>query len=215
MSDNLAGPSTLPDVCHTPFIHVLPLHQLTSSGDVERTPHLKDEHRPDPYKFRQGIMPDDELNQLRRRHKTGKNLEQYHRKQNQVRVVIVAIHMSSDAAPCSFKLIASLLKTMEEHTEEAKKEEQDSHFAIRVAVWASLIANLILCALQLYAAISSVSLSLIATGIDATFDFGSNLFLYYMHKRALKMDVNKWPVGGARLETIGNIIYGEATPFPR
>jgi hypothetical protein len=22
------------------------------------------------------------------------------------------------------------------------------------------------------------------------------------------MDVNKWPVGGARLETIGNVIYG-------
>lgn len=22
------------------------------------------------------------------------------------------------------------------------------------------------------------------------------------------MDVNKWPVGGARLETIGNVVYG-------
>jgi len=22
------------------------------------------------------------------------------------------------------------------------------------------------------------------------------------------MDINKWPVGGARLETIGNIVYG-------
>lgn len=61
-----------------------------------------------------------------------------------------------------------------------------------------------------YAAISSISLSLIATGIDACFDFGSNLFLYLVHKRAEKMDVNKWPVGGARLETIGNIVYGES-----
>jgi len=60
-----------------------------------------------------------------------------------------------------------------------------------------------------YAAISSVSLSLIATGIDSVFDFGSNLFLYYIHKQALKMDLNKWPVGGSRLETIGNIVYGE------
>jgi hypothetical protein len=59
-----------------------------------------------------------------------------------------------------------------------------------------------------YAAISSVSLSLIATGVDACFDFGSNLFLYLIHKQADKMDINKWPVGGARLETIGNIIYG-------
>ena len=23
------------------------------------------------------------------------------------------------------------------------------------------------------------------------------------------MDTNKWPVGGARLETIGNIVYGD------
>jgi divalent metal cation (Fe/Co/Zn/Cd) transporter len=50
---------------------------------------------------------------------------------------------------------------------------------------------------------------LIATGIDACFDVGSNVFLYFINKKALKMDVNKWPVGGARLETIGNIIYGE------
>jgi hypothetical protein len=25
------------------------------------------------------------------------------------------------------------------------------------------------------------------------------------------MDVNKWPVGGARLETIGNVVYGKPT----
>lgn len=60
-----------------------------------------------------------------------------------------------------------------------------------------------------YAAISSVSLSLIATGIDACFDFGSNLFLYLIHRKAERMDINKWPVGGARLETIGNIVYGK------
>jgi hypothetical protein len=98
---------------------------------------------------------------------------------------------------------------------------------VRVAVWASLVANFILCVLQrtplqyvpvafannpilVYAAVSSVSLSLIATGIDATFDFGSNIFLYWTHKKALSMDVNKWPVGGSRFETIGNIVYGNS-----
>ncbi|KIO06959.1 hypothetical protein M404DRAFT_421875 [Pisolithus tinctorius Marx 270] len=165
---------------------------VNMGGDIEVMPQIKDEHRPDPYRFRLGIMPDDELNQLRRRHKTGKSLEKYHRKQNE--------------------LIASLLKSMDEHTEEARIDEEASRFAIRIAVWASLIANFSLCALQLYAAISSGSLSLIATGIDAVFDFGSNLFLYFMHKQAMKMDVNKWPVGGARLETIGNIIYGGVVP---
>lgn len=27
------------------------------------------------------------------------------------------------------------------------------------------------------------------------------------------LDVNKWPVGGSRLETIGNIIYGKALAY--
>ncbi|KAI6031282.1 CDF manganese transporter [Pisolithus microcarpus] len=172
MSPTLVGPST----------------SLGTYGDIELMPQTRDEHRPDPYRFRSGLMPDDELSQLRRRHKAGRGLEKFHRKQNE--------------------LIVSLLKSMDEHTEEARADEEASRFAIRIAVWASLIANFSLCVLQLYAAISSLSLSLIATGIDAVFDFGSNMFLYFMHKQAMRMDVNKWPVGGARLETIGNIIYG-------
>jgi divalent metal cation (Fe/Co/Zn/Cd) transporter len=59
-----------------------------------------------------------------------------------------------------------------------------------------------------YAAISSLSLSLLATGIDSIFDIGSNVLLFWLHKKASRLDVNKWPVGGARLETIGNIVYG-------
>lgn len=59
-----------------------------------------------------------------------------------------------------------------------------------------------------YAAISSLSLSLLATGIDSVFDIGSNVLLVWLHKKASKLDANKWPVGGARLETIGNIVYG-------
>ena len=61
----------------------------------------------------------------------------------------------------------------------------------------------------MYAAISSGSLSLLATAIDSVFDVGSNIVLFWLHKKAEKLDVNKWPVGGARLETIGNIVYGE------
>jgi len=32
--------------------------------------------------------------------------------------------------------------------------------------------------------------------------------LFWLHRKANTLDVNKWPVGGARLETIGNIVYG-------
>ncbi|KAG9313935.1 hypothetical protein JVU11DRAFT_4709 [Chiua virens] len=157
-----------------------------SRQDVEMKPRGPD-NGPDPYTLREGLKTDEELSQLRRRRK-GKPLELYHRKQND--------------------LIYSLLKSMDDHTKDAKDQEQASRLSISIAVWASLAANFILCVLQLYAAISSLSLSLIATGIDACFDFGSNLFLYIINKKAAKMDVNKWPVGGARLETIGNIIYG-------
>jgi divalent metal cation (Fe/Co/Zn/Cd) transporter len=59
-----------------------------------------------------------------------------------------------------------------------------------------------------YASVSSASLSLLATGIDSVFDVGGNVLLYYINHKSSRMDVNKWPVGGARLETIGNVVYG-------
>ena len=59
-----------------------------------------------------------------------------------------------------------------------------------------------------YAAISGKSLSLLETGIDSLFDAGSNFLLFWLHRKAANLDVNKWPVGGARVETIGNIVYG-------
>ncbi|CCL98147.1 uncharacterized protein FIBRA_00141 [Fibroporia radiculosa] len=143
--------------------------------------------QPDPYAFRNGISTDEQLASYRRK-RSGKQLETYHRKQND--------------------LITSLLKTLEEHTEEARVEEETSRLPVKIAVWASLIGNFVLCILQLYGAISSVSLSLIATSVDSVFDFGSNVVLYLLHKKALSLDHNKWPVGGSRLETIGNIVYG-------
>lgn len=62
--------------------------------------------------------------------------------------------------------------------------------------------------IAVYAAISGASLSLLETGIDSLFDVGSNFLLFWLHRKAARLDVNKWPVGGARVETIGNIVYG-------
>ncbi|RPD64685.1 CDF-like metal transporter [Lentinus tigrinus ALCF2SS1-7] len=141
----------------------------------------------DPFNFRAAYKTDEQLGQLRRRRK-GKSLEQYHRHQN--------------------SLINDLLKPMDEHTEQARVEEEQARLPVKIAIWASLIANLSLCVLQMYAAISSLSLSLLATGIDSVFDIGSNVLLFWLHKKADALDANKWPVGGSRLETIGNIVYG-------
>ncbi|KAG6817560.1 hypothetical protein H0H87_006937 [Tephrocybe sp. NHM501043] len=112
-------------------------------------------------------------------------------------------------------LITSLLKPMEDHTAEALAEEDVARLPVKIAIYASLFSNFGLCVLQLYAAISSGSLSLLATGIDSVFDIGSNVLLFWLHRKAEKMDVNRWPVGGARLETIGNIIYGVIVAWGR
>lgn len=100
---------------------------------------------------------------------------------------------------------------------------------VKIAIWASLIANFCLCVLQckldptlchlpprslsyggilVYATVTSGSLSILATGIDSVFDIGSNLLLFYIHRKSSRLDHNKWPVGGSRLETIGDIAYG-------
>ena len=60
----------------------------------------------------------------------------------------------------------------------------------------------------MYAAISSGSLSFLATAMDSIFDPASNLILGWLHRKAHKLDPSKWPVGGTRLETVGNVVYG-------
>ncbi|EIM91371.1 CDF-like metal transporter [Stereum hirsutum FP-91666 SS1] len=159
----------------------------TDDIELQQTPSVKSAAYEDPFVFYSGIKSEQELAALRKR-KQGKRLENYHTRQN--------------------ALIQSLLKPMEEHTEDARAEEDAARLPVRIAVHASMFANFALCVLQLYAAISSASLSLIATGIDSVFDIGSNVLLYFVHKKASNMDVNRWPVGGARLENIGNVIYG-------
>ncbi|KAL4253625.1 Cation Diffusion Facilitator Transporter [Abortiporus biennis] len=172
-----------------------PMSKDTKDADVERasvsSPNglnsYAESAAPDPFSFRSSIKSDQELAELRRRRK-GKRLEKYHQRQND--------------------LISYLLKPMEEHTEQARADEEAARLPVKIAIWASLLANFALCVLQLYAAISSLSLSLLATGIDSVFDIGSNIMLYWLHRKADKLDANKWPVGGSRLETIGNIVYG-------
>ncbi|THH10534.1 hypothetical protein EW145_g1262 [Phellinidium pouzarii] len=142
----------------------------------------------DPYMFKGSLKTKEQLGELRRRKKAGKNLERFHREQND--------------------LISSLLKSMEEHTEDAREVEETNRLPVKIAIWASMISNVVLCILQMYGAISSASLSLIATGIDSVFDVGSNVVLLWLHRKANALDINKWPVGGSRLQTIGNIVYG-------
>ncbi|KXX78444.1 Metal tolerance protein 3 [Madurella mycetomatis] len=103
--------------------------------------------------------------------------------------------------------IERLLKSVEEHRADARQEQGEDQLKFQIAVWGSLAANIILTVLQLYAAISSGSLSLFTTMADAVFDPLSNLTLIFSNRAVRRVDPSRFPSGKARLETVGNIVF--------
>ncbi|TQV99160.1 hypothetical protein V2A60_004654 [Cordyceps javanica] len=103
--------------------------------------------------------------------------------------------------------IKRMLKSVEEHRAEARQEQGDDQLQFRIAIWGSFAANIILAILQLYAAISSGSLSLITSMADAVFDPLSNLTLILSNRAIKRVDPRRFPAGKARLETVGNILF--------
>ncbi|KFH43251.1 Metal tolerance protein-like protein [Hapsidospora chrysogenum ATCC 11550] len=104
-------------------------------------------------------------------------------------------------------VIERMLKSVEQHRAEARQEAGDDQLKFRIAVYGSLAANIVLSALQLYAAISSGSLSLFTTMADAVFDPLSNLTLIFSNRAIARVDARRFPAGKARLETVGNIVF--------
>ncbi len=103
--------------------------------------------------------------------------------------------------------IERLLKSVDEHRAEARQEQGEDQLKFKIAIWGSLVANVVLAGLQLYAAISSGSLSLFTTMADAIFDPLSNVTLILMNRAVRRVDPARFPSGKARLETIGNIVF--------
>jgi cation diffusion facilitator family transporter len=103
--------------------------------------------------------------------------------------------------------IERLLKSVEEHRADARQEQGDDHLRFQIAVYGSFAANIVLAGLQVYAAISSGSLSLFTTMADAIFDPLSNLTLLLAHRAVGRVDPRRFPAGKARLETVGNIVF--------
>ncbi|KZL83532.1 cation diffusion facilitator 1 [Colletotrichum incanum] len=103
--------------------------------------------------------------------------------------------------------IERMLKSVDEHVADARQEAGDDQLQFRIAVWGSFGANVVLTALQLYAAISTGSLSLITTMADAIFDPLSNLTLILASRAIKRVNPRQFPAGKARLETVGNIVF--------
>ena len=141
----------------------------------------------DPLLLKNSLQDESALSRLRKRGRKARPVEDFYELQNQ--------HINN------------LLKSLDEDAREANDATQSSATHVRIAIQASFIVNCLLAALQLYAAISSLSLSFFATALDAVFDPCANFALNYAHRYANKVDLRKYPSGGSRFETIGNIIY--------
>jgi divalent metal cation (Fe/Co/Zn/Cd) transporter len=103
--------------------------------------------------------------------------------------------------------IQQLLKPVDDHRQEAKDVYGENQVKYKVAVRGSFLANVLLAGLQLYAAASSVSLSLFTTMADALFDPLSNVTLILSNRAVNRVDPRKFPSGKARIETAGNIVF--------
>lgn len=103
--------------------------------------------------------------------------------------------------------IERLLKPIHAHGRDDQDARLDNALKVKIAVYGSLAANCTLAILQLYAAISSLSLSLFATAADSIFDPFANLALNFIHRKSVRIDERKWPAGGSRFENVGNCVY--------
>jgi cation diffusion facilitator family transporter len=174
-----------------------------SEDDVERQTLPQYTPDNDPYRLAASLKPQTELDQIRAntsRKRDGcgpitlnhgatraRRLEKFYEAQNEN--------------------IERLLKPVDDHRREAKEEEGANHLKYKIAVWGSFVANVVLAILQLYAAISSRSLSLFTTMADSLFDPLSNLTLIVCNRAVKRVDARKFPSGKARIETAGNIFF--------
>lgn len=173
------------------------------SHDVERQSLPQYTADNDPYRLAEALKPQEELAQIRantsrkrdgfgpitlnKKATRARKLEQFYEKQNEN--------------------IERLLKPVDDHVRDAKEEEGANQLQYRIAVVGSFVANIILAALQLYAAASSKSLSLFTTMADSLFDPLSNLTLIMSARAVKRVDGRKFPSGKARIENAGNIFF--------
>ncbi|KAF2201420.1 hypothetical protein GQ43DRAFT_37287 [Delitschia confertaspora ATCC 74209] len=78
---------------------------------------------------------------------------------------------------------------------------------VKFAVNASFVVNFCLFIIQMYAAVSTGSLSLFATAADAFMDLVSSVVMLITSRMAARPSIYKYPVGRRRIETIGIIMF--------
>ncbi|KAI8331843.1 cation efflux protein [Chlamydoabsidia padenii] len=86
-------------------------------------------------------------------------------------------------------------------------EQEKQLLKLKIAIYGSVVANVVLFALQLTAAITSGSLSIFATMADAFMDLLSSVVLMWTSRQASRPNLDKYPAGKARMETAGIIVF--------
>lgn len=195
--------TTAPTTDHDPIARHVPVRHSSYHEDIESQSPPSYTPDNDPYSLSSAIKPESELaliraNTSRKRDGCGpitlntkarsaKKLEEFYSAQNEN--------------------IERLLKPVAEHRAAAKDEDTANHLKYKIAVIGSFAANIILAVLQLYAAVSSRSLSLFTTMADSLFDPLSNLTLIMCNRAVARVDARKFPSGKARIETAGNLCF--------
>jgi len=108
-------------------------------------------------------------------------------------------------------LIDDLLNPIQEKADEEEEARKD--YKIKIALRASMAANLLLFAMQLTGSIWSHSLSLISTTIDAFMDNLSNAILWITDHYRRKKNPALFPAGKSRMEPIGIILFSSLMAF--
>ncbi|KAI9294310.1 hypothetical protein K502DRAFT_335417 [Neoconidiobolus thromboides FSU 785] len=87
------------------------------------------------------------------------------------------------------------------------EDDSENLLKLKIAIYGSVAANVLLFLLQLYAALRTGSLSLFATMADAFMDLLSSVILLLAGKAAERKNHFKYPTGKSRLETAGIIVF--------
>ncbi|KFY79417.1 hypothetical protein V499_01611 [Pseudogymnoascus sp. VKM F-103] len=91
-------------------------------------------------------------------------------------------------------------------------DRQDtSAFHVRAAIYLSIYGTILVAALQIYAAVTTLSLSLFVTMAESCCEAVSNIGLNYLHRKSKKLSGSpRWPAGAGRLGNAGNICFAFA-----
>ncbi|KAK5999979.1 hypothetical protein QM012_005067 [Aureobasidium pullulans] len=82
---------------------------------------------------------------------------------------------------------------------------------VKAAIYFSIYGTILVAGLQIYAAVSTLSLSLFVTMAESCCEAISNIGLNYLHRKSKKLGGSiRWPAGAERLSNAGNICFAFA-----